>query len=39
LLLRVAAICVRAIGSTPGVFTRAECEAFLEAHTLSIERI
>jgi sugar/nucleoside kinase (ribokinase family) len=41
--LRVAsalgASCVRAIGSTPGVFTRAECEAFLEAHALSIERI
>jgi sugar/nucleoside kinase (ribokinase family) len=41
--LRVAsalgASCVRAIGTTPGVFTRAECEAFLRANTLNIERI
>ena len=31
--------CVRAIGTTPGVFTRAECEAFLESHELKIDRI
>jgi sugar/nucleoside kinase (ribokinase family) len=41
--LRVAsalgASCVRAIGTTPGVFTRAECEAFLREHTLRIERL
>ena len=41
--LRVAsalgASCVRAVGTTPGVFTRPECEAFLRAHTLRIERI
>jgi sugar/nucleoside kinase (ribokinase family) len=41
--LRVAsalgASCVRAIGTTPGVFTRAECEAFMAAHTLKIEVI
>lgn len=41
--LRVAsalgASCVRAIGTTPGVFTRAECEAFLQANALAIERI
>ena len=40
--LRVAsalgASCVRAIGTTPGVFTRRECEAFLREHTLKIER-
>lgn len=33
------ASCVRAIGTTPGVFTRSECEAFLREHTLKIERI
>ena len=33
------ASCVRAIGTTPGVFTRAECEAFLQAHDLTVERI
>jgi sugar/nucleoside kinase (ribokinase family) len=33
------ASCVRAIGTTPGVFTRAECEAFLKERTLQIERI
>lgn len=33
------ASCVRAIGTTPGVFTRAECEAFLRANALPIERI
>lgn len=41
--LRVAsalgASCVRAIGTTPGVFTRAECDAFLQANELTIERI
>lgn len=33
------ASCVRAIGTTPGVFTRAECDAFLKANSLTIERI
>jgi sugar/nucleoside kinase (ribokinase family) len=41
--LRVAsalgASCVRAIGTTPGVFTRSECEMFLQEHTLRIEHI
>ncbi|HYT88647.1 MAG TPA: carbohydrate kinase family protein [Gemmataceae bacterium] len=41
--LRVAsalgASCVRAIGSTPGVFTRPECEDFLQEHTLRVERL
>ena len=41
--LRVAsalgASCVRAIGTTPGVFTREECEAFLQKHELKIECI
>jgi sugar/nucleoside kinase (ribokinase family) len=41
--LRVAsalgASCVRAIGTTPGVFTRTECEGFLREHTLRIERV
>jgi sugar/nucleoside kinase (ribokinase family) len=41
--LRVAsalgASCVRAIGTTPGVFTRPECEAFLRENVLPIERI
>jgi sugar/nucleoside kinase (ribokinase family) len=41
--LRVAsalgASCVRAIGTTPGVFTRPECEDFLREHTLRVERI
>jgi sugar/nucleoside kinase (ribokinase family) len=32
------ASCVRAIGTTPGVFTRAECDAFLKENTLRIER-
>jgi sugar/nucleoside kinase (ribokinase family) len=32
------ASCVRAIGTTTGVFTRAECDAFLLAHELRIER-
>jgi len=33
------ASCVRAIGTTPGVFTRDECEAFVRSHSLKIERI
>lgn len=41
--LRVAsalgASCVRAIGTTPGVFTRKECEAFIREHALKIERL
>ena len=41
--LRVAsalgASCVRAIGTTPGVFTRAECEEFLRTHGLAIDRL
>ena len=41
--LRVAsalgASCVRAIGTTPGVFTESECSAFLQEHALRIERI
>jgi sugar/nucleoside kinase (ribokinase family) len=41
--LRVAsalgASCVRAIGTTPGVFTRPECEQFLGEQSLSIEAV
>jgi sugar/nucleoside kinase (ribokinase family) len=41
--LRVAsalgASCVRAIGTTTGVFTRSECEEFLHRHSLKIEPI
>jgi sugar/nucleoside kinase (ribokinase family) len=41
--LRVAsalgASCVRALGTTPGVFTRTECEEFLLTHNLDIERV
>jgi sugar/nucleoside kinase (ribokinase family) len=41
--LRVAsalgASCVRAVGTTPGVFTRAECEAFLGEYGLRIEKV
>jgi sugar/nucleoside kinase (ribokinase family) len=41
--LRVAsalgASCVRAIGTTPGVFTRGECDEFLRTHSLPIERL
>jgi sugar/nucleoside kinase (ribokinase family) len=41
--LRVAsalgASCVRAVGTTPGVFTRDECEAFLRERYLKVERI
>jgi sugar/nucleoside kinase (ribokinase family) len=33
------ASCVRAVGTTPGVFTRAECEGFLREQHLTIERI
>ncbi len=33
------ASCVRAIGTTPGVFTRQECEAFMQGQELNIERI
>jgi sugar/nucleoside kinase (ribokinase family) len=33
------ASCVRAVGTTTGVFNREECDAFLRAHQLSIERI
>jgi len=35
----VGASCVRAIGTTTGVFTRAECDAFLAANPLHIERL
>ena len=34
----VGASCVRAIGTTTGVFTRDECEAFLRDNSLQIER-
>jgi sugar/nucleoside kinase (ribokinase family) len=41
--LRVAsalgASCVRAIGTTPGVFTRAECEAFMREQSLRVEEV
>jgi sugar/nucleoside kinase (ribokinase family) len=41
--LRVAsalgASCVRAIGTTPGVFTRDECAAFMKEQDLKIERL
>jgi sugar/nucleoside kinase (ribokinase family) len=33
------ASCVRAVGTTPGVFTRDECEAFLRQHALQIESL
>jgi sugar/nucleoside kinase (ribokinase family) len=33
------ASCVRAVGTTPGVFTQPECEAFLGEHALRIERL
>lgn len=33
------ASCVRALGTTPGVFTREECESFLSEHTLHIETV
>ena len=34
----VGASCVRAIGTTAGVFTRGECEAFLRDNVLPVER-
>lgn len=41
--LRVAsalgASCVRAIGTTPGVFTKSECEEFLRSNSLKIDKI
>jgi len=41
--LRVAsalgASCVRAIGTTPGVFTERECHAFMKSHQLKVERV
>jgi sugar/nucleoside kinase (ribokinase family) len=41
--LRVAsalgASCVRAIGTTPGVFTREQCEEFLRSNVLRVERL
>jgi sugar/nucleoside kinase (ribokinase family) len=33
------ASCVRAVGTTPGVFTRAECEVFLKQHRLPITEL
>lgn len=33
------ASCVRAVGTTPGVFTRPECEQFLRENVLPIERV
>ncbi|HMC63589.1 MAG TPA: carbohydrate kinase family protein [Gemmataceae bacterium] len=33
------ASCVRAVGTTPGVFTRGECEDFIKKHPLRIERL
>ena len=33
------ASCVRAIGTTPGVFTRKQCEEFLSSNRLTVERI
>jgi sugar/nucleoside kinase (ribokinase family) len=35
----VGASCVRAVGTTTGVFTREECDAFLRAHPLRIVRL
>jgi sugar/nucleoside kinase (ribokinase family) len=35
----VGASCVRAIGTTTGVFTKDECEAFLKANELAVTRI
>jgi sugar/nucleoside kinase (ribokinase family) len=35
----VGASCVRAIGTTAGVFTRAECDAFLRDNELHVERV
>jgi sugar/nucleoside kinase (ribokinase family) len=33
------ASCVRAVGTTPGVFTKSECEIFLREQLLKIERL
>src|SRR5262249_50921307 len=33
------ASCVRAVGTTPGVFTRDECEAFLSEHSLAVHEV
>lgn len=33
------ASCVRVVGTTPGVFTRPECDAFLREQRLTIERL
>ena len=33
------ASCVRAIGTTPGVFTRTECEDFMQEQALRVERL
>jgi hypothetical protein len=30
---------VRAIGTTPGVFTQPECEAFVREHALTVTRV
>ena len=35
----IGASCVRAVGTTRGIFTRDEAEAFLASHRLSVERI
>jgi sugar/nucleoside kinase (ribokinase family) len=35
----VGASCVRAVGTTTGVFTREECEAFLRTQRLAVERL
>ena len=35
----VGASCVRAVGTTAGVFTRAEAEEFVDRHQLSVEMI
>jgi sugar/nucleoside kinase (ribokinase family) len=35
----VGASCVRAIGTTTGVFTQEECDAFLKANTLRVQRV
>jgi sugar/nucleoside kinase (ribokinase family) len=34
----VGASCVRAIGTTTGVFTRSECDAFMREHSICVER-
>ena len=35
----VGASCVRAVGTTAGVFTRAEAEEFVDSHSLAVEFI